>query len=247
MNEPLISEEWITSPAERHDALRFVSEETPCPYLSGRQSRSEVYRADGLEPAAYERLLGLGFRRSGRIVYRPRCRECHECRQLRVVVGSFVRTRSMNRVWRMNRDVGVALDDPEATEEKYDLFVRYLNAQHDGTMGRTRDALAGFLYDSPTDTVELTYRIGRRLIGVSIADRVPAGLSSVYMFFDPAFARRSLGTFSILWEIEFVRREGLAYYYLGYYVPESQTMAYKVRFRPNEMLAGERHWLGLRD
>ncbi|MDO8631842.1 MAG: arginyl-tRNA--protein transferase, partial [Phycisphaerales bacterium] len=82
---------------------------------------------------------------------------------------------------------------------------------------------------------------------VSLADRVPGGLSSVYMYFDPDDAARSLGTFSILREIEFCRREGLRYYYLGYFVAGSRTMAYKARFRPHEMLLGDDRWLTFRD
>ena len=151
----------------------------------------------------------------------------------------------MNRVWRMNRDVQVVIGEPDVSDEKYDLFLRYLEGQHDRTMGRSWEAFLDFLYDSPTETAEFTYWLGRRLIGVSIVDRVPTGLSSVYMFFDPASARRSLGTFSIVWEIEQVRRLGRPYYYLGYYVAGSQTMSYKARFRPNEVLVADDHWIRL--
>jgi arginine-tRNA-protein transferase len=56
------------------------------------------------------------------------------------------------------------------------------------------------------------------------------------MYFEPNLSDRSLGTFSALWEIDYCRRNALAYYYLGYYVPGSRTMAYKARFRPGEIL-----------
>ncbi len=236
----------ITSPQQAYDTLRFVSPESPCPYLPGRASRSEVYHVDHLAGPTYERLLAEGFRRSGRLVYRPRCRGCCECRQLRVPVSRFRPTRSLRRVLRKNRDVAVTCQDPTPTEEKYDLFVRYLNAQHDETMSRSHDTFIDFLYDSPTETEEILYRLDGRLIGVSLVDAVPRGLSSVYMYFDPAFARRSPGTFSVLWEIDLCRRRGLDYYYLGYYVAGSRTMAYKARFRPNEVLVGSGRWLTLR-
>lgn len=247
MKEPLIRDGLISTPQDEYDALRFVSEEAPCPYLPGRQARSELYAVDELSTAAYEGLLSRGFRRSGRVVYRPRCRSCRECRQLRVCVALFARSRSMNRVWRLNRDVQVDVARPAPSNEKYGVFVRYLDGQHDRTMGRTRDAFEEFLYDTPTETLEFAYRLGTRLVGVSIADRVPSGLSSVYMYFEPSFARRSLGTFSILWEIEYVRFLGLPFYYLGYYVAESETMAYKARFRPNELLTAEHQWIRLRE
>jgi arginine-tRNA-protein transferase len=151
----------------------------------------------------------------------------------------------MSRVWRLNRDIDVSVGIPTESEERYEVFLRYLESQHDRLMGRSREAFADFLYDSPTETLEFAYRRGPRLIGVSIADRIPSGLSSVYMYFDPAFARQSVGTYSILWEIEYARKLGLPHYYLWYYVAESDTMSYKARFRPNEMLVADNHWIRL--
>ena len=239
----------VSSPQAQYEALQYVSAEAPCPYLVGRLSRSEAYYVDTLSPQAHERLMGYGFRRSGRIVYRPRCRGCKKCVPLRVPVAGFSRTRSMRRVWARNADLRVEPGEFTATKEKYALFQRYLDAQHDDTMTRTCETFQGFLYDSPTDSAEFRYMLGERLIGVSIVDRCPGGLSSVYMYFDPDCRTRSLGTFSILWEIEYCRRHELPYYYLGYYVAGSKTMDYKARFRPNEVLSvgpPEAGWVSFR-
>ena len=94
------SNEPISSPQAEYDLLSDVSPEAPCPYLPDLKSRSEAYLAEGLDGAIHESLLARGFRRSGRIVYRTRCRQCCECRQLRVPVEQFARSRSMRRVWR---------------------------------------------------------------------------------------------------------------------------------------------------
>jgi len=151
----------------------------------------------------------------------------------------------MRRVIRRNADVRVESGDPKASREKLALYKRYLDTQHDSAMSRDYEAFVDFLYDSPMESREFCYRLGERLVGVSIADRCRHGYSSVYMYFDPDLAERSLGTFSAIWEIENCRREGLAYYYLGYYVAGSQTMSYKARFRPNQVLAGDDHWVSL--
>lgn len=235
--------EVITSPHERYDTLRYVSEEMVCPYLPDLFARSEAYLVDHLNGASYSRLMARGFRRSGRVIYRPQCRDCQECRQLRVRIDEFTATRNMARVRRINKDVRVTVGRPSITDEKFTMFVRYLDAQHDDTMSRNREPFKDFLYESPTDTFEFCYHLGERLVGVAIADRLPDGLSSVYMFFDPDQSHRSLGTFSVLWEIDFCRREKLPYYYLGYYVADSATMAYKSRFRPNEVLVGDDRWI----
>lgn len=238
-------QDLISSPQADYDSMRFVSPERPCPYLPDRAARSEAYWVDQLDGATYERMLARGFRRSGKIVYRPRCRACKECRQLRVPVSQFTPTRSMRRVLRCNADVTVHEGPPECSPDRFDVYRRYLDAQHDGSMARTYETFAEFLYETPTQTCEFRYCLGDRLIGVSIADRVPGGLSSVYMYFEPEFAERSLGTFSILWEIEHCRRLGLAHYYLGFFVAGSETMAYKSRFRPFEILIGDDRWVTL--
>lgn len=238
-------DETITSNQDEYDALRYVSGETPCPYLPGLRSRNEAYNADALDGKLYERLLGRGFRRSGRIVYRPRCRKCSECRSIRIPVDRLVRTRSLRRVWRRNADVAVEVGEPQPTEEKFELFRRYLSTQHDEAMSRTYEAFCEFLYDSPMETHEFCYRLGRRLIAVGLADYWPGGLSSVYLYYDPDFSRRSLGTFSVIWEADFCMRNGVPYYYLGYFVPGSPKMAYKSRYRPFEILVADNAWVAV--
>lgn len=226
---------------------RAVSPEHPCPYLPGRQSRSEAYLADGLTGAMYEGLMALGFRRSGRVVYRPVCRACCACQQLRVPVDRFRPTRSMRRVWRANHDVTVVVGPPECKPNRAQLFRRYLDHQHDSAMSRTMEALREFLYDSPIQTLEFAYYASDKLLAVSIADVCPNGLSSVYVFFEPDESKRSLGTYSALWEIDYCRRHRLAYYYLGFYVANCATMSYKARFRPNEVLVAPGRWAMFRE
>jgi hypothetical protein len=65
------------------------------------------------------------------------------------------------------------------------------------------------------------YRLDGRLICVGVVDVLPSCLSSVYLYYDPDFKSLSLGKFSALTEIDWVKRVGmrvspaLRFYYLG--------------------------------
>ncbi len=225
-------------PADRGLLVQAVGGDEPCPYLPHKTAHlvgGMLGPDQFLSPEMHEALLGANHRRSRFVVYRPECDGCQQCRSLRVLADRFHPTRSMRRVRRRNADVDASLGEPLPTDEKYEVYRRYLAHQHDGTMSEEYDAFRSFLYQSPTDTAEVCYRLCGRIAAVSIVDRVPGGLSSVYTYFDPRDRRRSLGTYSALWEIEYCRREGLPYYYFGYYVAGCSKMAYKARFRPNEI------------
>ncbi len=218
------------------------SEPHPCPYLPGLVAEDEFTCTRAIDGAAYEALLERGFRRSGCIIYRPACSDCRECRPLRVPVAAFRLSRSQRRVTRRNRDVIMQFDHPRCSDQKWRMYRDYLAYQHDGAMSDDREDFERFLYDSPTRTMEMTYHVGDRLVAAGIVDLGPACLSSVYFFFDPAEARRSLGTYSALMEIAACRSLGLRYWYAGYYIRDCRRMSYKAQFRPHELLDCDRQW-----
>ena len=73
-------------------------------------------------------------------------------------------------------------------------------------------------------------------MAVSVTDFEKDSLSSVYHYFDPDEGRRSLGTFSILAEIELCKRQNRSHYYLGYWIQGCASMEYKGQFGPHETL-----------
>lgn len=196
-----------------------------------------------MDPGFYQSLMDRGFRRSGEVVYRPNCTDCHECVPIRIPVAGFVPSKSQRRSQRRNADLRVQVGLPCASDEKWALYNSYLQYQHDGKIGEDRAEFDSFLYASPISTLEMCYYLGDKLIAVGIVDACPDSLSSVYFYFDPVHARRSLGIFGGLCEIEECRRRGLSYWYLGYYVRECRRMNYKACFRPYELLDPVQGWI----
>ena len=70
---------------------------------------------------------------------------------------------------------------------------------------------------------------------MALADVTQKTFSAVYTFYAEAHSKLSLGTFSILKQIEFCRQRGIQYFYLGYFISKNQSLSYKANFRPNEI------------
>lgn len=237
--------------ARRKEALRVLLEGSglepdepfPCPYLPGRAARQILVRPPSFAPGLYHAFLDLNYRRLGRLVYRPACEGCRECRSLRVLAAEFRPSRAQRRCRARNADVTVEIGAPEPTDEKHALYRRYLENRHDGQMSGSPAEFASFLYEAPSIAREFVYRAGGRLIGVGIADLEPQALSAVYFYFDPAEAARSPGVFNVLTLVDECQARGIPYLYLGYYVAGSPTMAYKADYRPHEVLGDDGRWV----
>jgi len=80
------------------------------------------------------------------------------------------------------------------------------------------------------------FRQDNQLKMVSVIDIVSDGISAVYTFYDTTDTQSSLGTYSILWQVEWAKNLQLPYLYLGYWIEHSQKMAYKQNFKPLQKL-----------
>ena len=232
----------MTYKPPRRPQFFYTTAPLPCPYVPGRTERKVVTEitgpdADGL----HDRLSRAGFRRSHNIAYAPVCPGCRACVPIRIPVATFQPGRTLRRIAQANRDIEGYDVPARATAEQFQLFQRYQQARHgDGDMATMSfyDYRA-MIEDTPVETSVVEFRdLDDRLVGGCLADRLGDGLSAVYSYFAPELERRSLGTFAILWLIGRARELELPYVYLGYWVADSQKMAYKARFRPSEVLVG---------
>ncbi len=214
----------------------------PCSYLPDRLARHQTLLAGDLPPGVYHALMDLNFRRLGDLVYRPACDGCAECRQIRVPVARFTPSRAQRRCLARNADVVGSTGAPALTDEKADLYRRYLGGRHDGQMDGSAEELERFLYASGVRSIETCYRLDGRLVAVGIVDVEPQALSAVYCYFDPDEPRRGLGVLNVLRLIEEARRRAVPWVYLGYFVAGSRTMAYKSGYRPCEALTPDGRW-----
>jgi arginyl-tRNA--protein-N-Asp/Glu arginylyltransferase len=156
-------------------------------------------------------------------------------------------------------------------QDEYELYCRYQMDVHQSTPRECRvSSYRRFLVDTPLiargkgeagcpplgyGSFHIRYTLDDVLFAVGVVDVLPNCLSSVYLFFDPAFADLSPGVLSAIKEIEWVQHVSAAYgatnfthYYLGFFIPTCEKMARKAAYRPSEILCEEtRLWVDATD
>ncbi|GAB0494807.1 hypothetical protein MMPV_006103 [Pyropia vietnamensis] len=90
-------------------------------------------------------------------------------------------------------------------------------------------------------TFHARYELNGALIAVAVLDILPRCVSSVYLFYAPAYGHLSLGSLSALHEIAHTASltstcPDLRYYYMGYYIHRCPKMVYKGTYAPSELL-----------
>lgn len=196
-------------------------------------------------PEITDRILEMGYRRSGDFVYRPQCPTCSECKATRIDVAQFEMTSSMRRVLkRGDRELTCQWGPARVDHVRVELFNEH-RAQRglgQGCSPIDTESYRAFLSDTCCETVELAISHSGQLVAVSIIDVGKSSTSAVYTHFDPAASRFSPGTYAILKQIEWAQSTGRQFVYLGMYVADNRHLNYKARFTPQQRLCGEQ-WI----
>lgn len=220
--------------------LLVYDELAPCPYLEGEQARLPMrLPVRPLTDAEFDLRLRRGERRQGLLLYRPNCPSCKACEAIRIDVRTYQPNKTQRRILRRGDALfRIEQGAPTLSEERVALYNRHKEGR--GLMGDgdpiDASGYGAFLVDSCVESMELRYRIDGALRGVAVVDRGSTGLSAVYTYFDPDLHRYSPGVYSVLKQMEMCRRLGLRYLYLGLYVGNCPSMAYKARYLPHERL-----------
>ena len=217
----------------------YVTTKYPCGYINSQEAQSIVatpYKK--VDKNTYGDLIQQGFRRSGQYVYKPQCHECNACIPIRVCVEKFTKSQSQKRILKKHSFITAKILPLNFKEEHYNLYVNYQNNRHRIKSEITNDIADynDFLIKSNVDTKIIEFRAKGKLMMVTIIDIVKNGISAVYTFYDCNDSKLSLGTYSILWLLDFCNNEKLNHLYLGYWINDSKKMKYKVNFKPYELM-----------
>lgn len=220
----------------------FVSEPRACSYLPLETASLEYRLMADVTAAELDWLLERGWRRFGLAYFRPACPACSECVPLRIPLATFALSRNQKRVLRNGAAIRHELGAPKVDEARLALY-RAWHQMQGGARGWTEERMTPELYFHefayPHPSVrEISYWDGETLVAVSIVDETPNALSAVYTYHHPDYRKLSLGTLSILRQVEIAKEKKKRWLYLGYRVMGCASSRYKARYQPHELLSG---------
>ena len=244
----------MTLPFEKplHKLQFYVTTPYKCGYLPNKLAQSLIASPQHLIDAnIYSGLITQGFRRSGKFAYRPHCENCRACIAVRLILSEFAPSRSQKRAYKQHGDLTAQIFPLHFNQQHFELYESYQSLRHlDETASETSttakdeaEQYRQFLCQSNVESLMIEFKNANNQVKiVSVVDIVKDGISAVYTFYDAAEAKASFGTYSIMWLAEWTKNLNLPYLYLGYWIKDSQKMAYKQQFKPQQKLI-DGEWL----
>jgi len=221
----------------------FIIDNKPCPYLQGLTAKTRYILETNATTDQCQEYIEHGWRRFGKLFFTPICEGCQACLSMRINVKDFKPSRSHKRTIKANQKTKTVIARPSVSHEHLKLYDRY-HADMKGRRGWENDSISAEEYFSSFVDgynqfgYEFRYEVDEKLIGVALVDILHDGLSAIYCYYDPDYRHLSLGTYSILKQIEIANRINLDYIYLGYWVEDNASLTYKSRYHPHEILTG---------
>ncbi len=221
----------------------FCTLDYECAYLKGQKVRM-YYKYVTLSNKDFNSaVIQRGWRRFGNYYFYPICKDCNECKSLRIDVENFKPSKSQRKAINRNKNTKIVVQKPTVTSAHIRLYNKYHSwkAKKDGWRHRiisTSEYYENFAEGAYDFGKEVLYYDEDKLIGVDLIDVLEDGISSIYFFYDPDYARLSLGVYSLIKQIEIAKLLGKKWIYLGYWVDGCKAFKYKTNFKPLQILDG---------
>jgi len=214
-----------------------------CSYLDGKFQTLHYQEIDNCPKELNHAFIEMGYRRFGKLYFRPICSMCNECQSIKIDVENFEFSKSKRRILRKAKDLKVYIQQPSITEEHLELFDKYHRFkqakngwEYNGI--NSQNYFHSFVDGAEDYGYEVLYFYENKLIGVDLIDILQDGISSIYFYYDPDFAKYNLGKLSLYYQIIMAKERNLKWIYLGYYVKDCPSLAYKAEYKPYKTLQG---------
>jgi arginine-tRNA-protein transferase len=201
----------------------------------------------GLKRAHYDELLAMGWFRGTGIIYRSEVvcidEQVFGIRNIRFPVQSFSMRRSHAKLYRRNmRRFSIRVGTPQVDDRREELYRGHLHRFKAFVHETLQDVLLSPRMGAEIDAMEIAVYDEDKLIAVSYVDAGESSMASILCLYDHHYANFSLGTFTMLLEMDMAKRLGLDFYYPGYVLDLPSAFDYKLQLGPCQWLDMECGW-----
>lgn len=223
--------------------LKEFTLDDKCSYLDNKEQKTHYKIIHACSSAYVHELVERGYRRFGKMFFKPICLDCNECQSIKIDVENYVFSKSEKRVLKKAKEVEAYIQTPVLTKEHLDLFELYHLHMKDKKDWKYEKTTPDHYYNSfvaghEDFGYEILYYHEKKLIGVDLIDILEDGISSIYFYYDPDYAHLSLGKYSLLKQIAHAKEINKKWIYLGYYVEGCSSLNYKADYKPYKTLQG---------
>ena len=221
--------------------LEFFEEDKQCSYFDDKLCDIRYKYMDNCSSQEQKKMLERGWRRFGNMHFVPECKDCNECKTIRIDVNKFSFSKNQKRVFNKNKETEVYIQKPTVTYEHIDLFNKYhshMSQKKDWNENiiDVQEYTNSYVNGAHNYGKEILYFRDNKLIGVALCDILDSGMSAVYCYYDHDYEHLSIGQFSILAQLSIAKQNNIPYLYLGYWIKDHFSMGYKERYKPFEVL-----------
>lgn len=223
--------------------LKEFSLNDTCSYLENRDTTTHYKIIHDATSKYASELIERGYRRFGKMYFRPICTDCNECQSIKIDVDNFIFSKSQKRVLKKGKDFKRYIQIPTLSQEHLKLFEKYHLHMKDKKEWEYQQTTADHYYNSFVNGYnefgyEVLYFDNDKLIAVDLIDILDDGISSIYFYYDPDYEKYSLGKLSLYHQIQIAQEHNKKWIYLGYYVEDCPSLSYKSHYKPYLTLQG---------
>lgn len=224
--------------------LKEFNVDSECSYLADLQQTTYYKIIENCSTIDCQELIERGYRRFGKMYFRPICSTCSECQSIKIDVDNFEFSKSQRRVLKKASHIKSYIQRPNLSQEHLNLFEKYHSYMKDSKGWDHSETNASSYYSSFVDGAndfgyEILYYDEDKLIGVDLIDILEDGISSIYFYYDPDYMKYALGKLSLYNQIKYAKEVNLKWIYLGYYVEDCPSLSYKSHYKPYLTLDGQ--------
>jgi len=223
--------------------LKEFSLNDDCSYIKGNTQSTHYKLIENCSVQDNQELIQRGFRRFGKMYFRPICSDCQECQSIKIDVNNYTFSKSAKRTLKKAKNIKSYVQVPTLSQAHLDLFEKYHlymkeRKEWDYNETNAQNYYESFVNGHNDYGYEVLYFDEDKLIGVDLIDILEDGISSIYFYYDPDYSTYSLGKLSLYHQIQFAQKNKKQWVYLGYYVKDCPSLSYKAMYKPFLTLQG---------